>query len=476
MAPSTRGNRVAKRQAPLRAFIKVTKSTQPQLSAKARACERLITPLVEVPQPHKKLPKRKRPVVEDDDEPEAENLCPGTASGKKAKLFQQSSSTSQKSEEDAIDVDISTPLKFAGLSLTGKCSGHASNQPELPPVLQDLKSLHRSFLKAFTIHVAHNGPTAPADLASFLGTITRIWKKDTVSREDIQRMLAIYEIGSEPDVTSQTLRFKNSPFKLNLAGLGNNVRYHLEFCGSQVLGQHSYEEQKLQDLYETELEKSFTGQQGKANSWLSDDISLLPRLEIQMGVQTQVRREKASLARSHILGTHASNKTVSTVQTATQNIEKPEAETVTSSEALKARTLSLFDRVKAKQLANSSKTAPTTESILRSRAIGRVDDVVDILRMKQQQKLGATLGSSLYENPSQARSKISFGMNQVIHDIRSSLSVPIAEEEIHMCIKILANDVPGTWLTTFSVGKVQTVILDGSGMSGFETKRILSGK
>lgn len=393
----------------------------------------------------------------------------------KAKLFPSSSTKSQKYEDDSLDADISTPLKFAGLSLTGKYSNNASNQQELPEMLQDLKSLHQSFLKAFTIHVAHNGPSAPADLTSFLGTITRIWKKHTVSREDIQRMLAIYEIGSGCDVTSETLKFKNCPFKLNLVGLGNNVRYNLEFCGSQLLEQSLYEEQKLQELYEMELEKSFTGQQDKANSWLSNDSSLLPRLEIEMGVQTQVRRQKASLARSHVLGRNANREAPSTAQIITQNVDQPEREDITPSQALKARTLSLFDRVKAKQLASSSKSLPTTESILRSRAIGRIDDVVDILRMKQQQKLGASLGSSLYDNPTQARSKISFGMNQVVHDIRSSLSVPIAEEEIQMCIKILANDVPGSWLTTFSMGKVQTVILNGAGMSGFETKRMLSG-
>lgn len=328
-----------------------------------------------------------------------------------------------------------------------------------------MKSLHKSFLKAFTIHIAHNGPTAPADLTSLLGTVTRIWKKHTISREDIQRMLAIYEMGSDFQATSKTLKFRNSPFKLNMAGLGNTVRYHVEFCGSQNLGQLSYEEQKLQDLYELQLEKSFTNQHGKTATWLSDDSSLLPRLEFEMGVQTQIRKEKASSARNHILGSPANHKTLAIPQNGPQGAGQSGSEELSRPQALKARTLSLFDRVKAKQLANSCKEAPTSESILRSRAIGRIDDVVDILRMKQQQKLGAS---------SQARSKISFGLNQIIHDIKSSLSVPIAEEEIHMCITILAKDVPGTWLTTFTMGKVQTVILNGSGMSGLETKRMLS--
>lgn len=87
MAPSTRGSRVAKRQAPLRAFTKVTKSTQPQLSAKARACEEFITPLVEIPQPHKQLSKRKRSAVEDDSEIEPENASSTAAGGKKVYLL-----------------------------------------------------------------------------------------------------------------------------------------------------------------------------------------------------------------------------------------------------------------------------------------------------------------------------------------------------------------------------------------------------
>lgn len=338
-----------------------------------------------------------------------------------------------------------------------------------------MKSLHKSFLKAFTIHFAHNGQSTPADLSSLLSTVTRLWKKHTVSREDIQRMLAIYEIGSNSQVTSKTLKFKNSPFKLNVAGLGDTIRYHVEYRGTQNLGQSSYEEQKLQDLYEQRLEEAFITERGKLNSWLNDDTSLLPRLEFEMGIQTQVRREKASLARSHILGLPAGNQSRATSQVSAQKTAQAKSEEDSPSRALKARTLSLFDRVRAKQLANSTASGPTTESIVRSRAIGRLDDVVDILRMKQQQKLGATLGSSLYCSPGKTRSKVSFGMNQVIQDIKSSLSVPISDDEIRMCISILSKDVPGTWLTTFSMGSVQTIILNGLGMSGIETKRMLSG-
>jgi len=285
-------------------------------------------------------------------------------------------------------------------------------------------------------------------------------------------MLAIYEIGSNSKAVPKTMKFRNSPFKLNMAGLGDNVRYHIEYCGTQSLNQ-SYDEQKLQELYENQLEEAFMAQQGKLNSWLSDEVSLLPRLEFEMGIQTQVRREKASLARKHILGVPAGKRGLATAQAAAEQAGQVSSEESSPTQALKARTLSLFDRVRAKQLANSNTGGPTSESIIRSRAIGRIDDVVGILRMKQQQKQGSALGASL-GSPGKARSKVSFGMNQVIHDIKSSLSVPIAEEEIRMCINILAKDVPGGWLTTFSMGSVKTIILNGPGMSGIEIKRMLA--
>ncbi|KEF62441.1 uncharacterized protein A1O9_00413 [Exophiala aquamarina CBS 119918] len=470
MAPSTRAARVSKRQTPLRAFTKVSKATSQRIT-KALACEAFISPIVEVLPPTKNDAKRKRSLVGHDNETESEKPFLDVKT-KKAKISLPSPPCSQSGEEILIDTEFSTPIHFAELSLSGKPTSNASPPQELPLVLQDLKSLHKSFLKAFTIHVAHNGPSAPADLCSLLSIVTRIWKKHAASREDIQRMLAIYEIGASTKVTSKTLKFRNSPFKLNMAGLGDNLRYHIEFCGTQLSSQSSYEEQKLQELYEQQLLDAFSAQKGQKTSWLCDEISLLPRLEFQMGVQTQLRREKASVARKHILGIAPANQRLAKPQPSVRETDQARSEENTHSQALKARTLSLFDRVRAKQLANSIASGPTPESILRSRAIGRIDDVVDILRMKQQQKLGSTLGSSL-ASPGKARSRVSFGMNQVIHDIKSSLSVPIADEEIRMSINILANDVAGGWLTTFNMGSVQTVILNGSGMSGFEIKRRL---
>ena len=277
-------------------------------------------------------------------------------------------------------------------------------------------------------------------------------------------MLALYEMDDVKVPKSGLLKHEKGPFRLNMSGASNSIRYTIEFLGlGHSLGRpDSYDENKLQSFYESEVEMVFISQRNSQARWLDDNISAIPCLGFELGVQTQIRRGKASAARDHILGP-SPNAAMDRSKSATvQTKRKDEIEVEKTPQALKSRTLSLFDRVRAKQLASSSVTGPTPESILRCRAIGRINEVVDILRMKQQQRLGS--------------GKVSFSMGQVVYVVKSSLSVPIADDEIQMCVEILANDVPGGWLTRFNMGSVQTVILTGAGMGGAEVKRILNHK
>lgn len=86
MAPSTRGARVDKRQAPLRAFTKVSKATKVQITAKTLACEDFVGSLVEVLPSRKNDAKRKRSLVENDNEAESEKPSLPVAKAKKVCL------------------------------------------------------------------------------------------------------------------------------------------------------------------------------------------------------------------------------------------------------------------------------------------------------------------------------------------------------------------------------------------------------
>jgi hypothetical protein len=193
-----------------------------------------------------------------------------------------------------------------------------------------------------------------------------------------------------------------------------------------------------------------------------------------IGAQTLARKEKATTRRIEILGLATKN-TVHRIQGNPQKHNTQPEPLVTPS--VKARTLSLFDRVKQKQLANGSNTKPTAESVVRHHAIGRLAEVVEILRMKQQQKRSSSFISAVHVSPSKIKTRVSFSLTQLVTEIRNSVAVPIGEDEARMCLKILADEVPGSWIALVEVGlepnKVTSVVLNGDGMSGLEAQRRL---
>lgn len=295
-----------------------------------------------------------------------------------------------------------------------------------------------------------------------------------MTQDHLQRMLSLYEISTGAEITPVLLQHSKGPFKLIQTGLGDSVRLTIEYteCNQQGTSHCAvFQESTLQKEYEAKVRAIWDLQQDRSNSFIYENGPQFPRLAFEIGNQTQTRREKTSAARAEILGLSSSGERRTTKALAqSPQIVATEAKTP---QALKARTLSLFDRVRAKQLANSGALAPSPEAILRRRAIGHIHEVVEILRMKQQQKQGSMFASSVHSSPGKVRGKVSFSMNQMVYHVKSSLSVPIGEDEIRMCISILSKDLPGTWLTLYDMGNVQTIILNGPGMSGIEVQRIL---
>jgi hypothetical protein len=144
---------------------------------------------------------------------------------------------------------------------------------------------------------------------------------------------------------------------------------------------------------------------------------------------------------------------------------------------LKSRTLSLFERVKAKQLANAAKGAVTPQSILRQHAVGRISEVVEILRMKQQQKQSTRSQSANDESSSKVKvNKVAFGFAQIVQEIKNSVSIPIQDDEAKMCLELLSKDVEGSWCTMFELGSVKSLVLHGTARSGLEIQKELEVK
>ncbi|KAI1609340.1 hypothetical protein EDD37DRAFT_163616 [Exophiala viscosa] len=465
MAPSVRGtsSRVSKRQTEVQNYAKVSKSAKSRAQLKTAVKELELVEATKKKETPRSSSKRKRSDVHDDSETEPESPRVTAIGLKKAKVQLATPPESEREEEDPIDIDQS--IDFRQLSLGSK-TARRNSVSDLPETLRDLVSLHSSFLRAFSLQLVHNGNSSTAELNSLMSSVTRLWKKHTVTKEDIQRMLAIYELGSPSDhALGQSLKHKASPFKMNLAG-GNALRYSVEYVAPKA-----YDEKKFQKQYEVEVEAVFISQRKNPLSWLHNDIRLFPRLEISIGQQTQARKYKASAARAEILGLSSQAQSRPASQFPANADQANKAADVHTPQVVKDRTLSLLDRVRAKGLAAS--TAPDSFTVLRRRAIGRISEVVEILRMKQQRKLGSSFHSSIHSSPSKVRGRVSFSLNQLVNEIKGSLPVPMGDTEIRKCFEILANDVPGMWLSIHTVGILQSVVLNGQGLSGMEVKKIL---
>ena len=96
--------------------------------------------------------------------------------------------------------------------------------------------MHEALVKAFSFHRAHNGPTAPAELNELMSSITRLHKQRSVGKEDVQRMLAIYEVEDKSAIPAKaSLVCTQSPFKLITSGVGSNRRNFVEYIGTSTL-------------------------------------------------------------------------------------------------------------------------------------------------------------------------------------------------------------------------------------------------
>ncbi|KAJ9625371.1 uncharacterized protein PV06_07603 [Exophiala oligosperma] len=467
MAPSSRNShRVSKRQT-LQNYTKISKSTRSKTQLEAVVKEVSLGQVVSQKKVVKSSSKRKREFDESDTEADSLPRVAATTT-KKTKL--QLATPPESEREDSIDVDPC--IDFCQLSLNPRCAARQHGNDDLPPVLRDFVSMHDAFLRAFSLHRVHNGRSAPADLGSLLTSVTRLWKKRAVTQDDIQRMLAIYELDASSDVISgQLLRHQDSPFRLNLNG-SDVLRYSVEY----VQPNQEYDEKNLQQSYEVEIEAVAISQRQNLSGLLSKDGHALPRLEFSVGLQTQARKAKASAARREILGlsTQAQNRPGS--QFSSHASSSSGGNDLQTPQVVKDRTLSLLDRVRAKALANSSAAPPSPEAILRRRAIGRIGEVVDILRLKQQQKLGSRFDSSVHSSPGKVRGKVSFSLKQLVGDIKGSMAIPMADSEVRKCFEVLAQELPGMWLSIHTVGILQSVVLNGPGPSGTEAKRVLEEK
>ena len=387
MAPS----RVIKRQSNLRFFGKVSKTASNAAAVYVKSTQKTIGKVIDLP------------LVEIENE---EKLRP-TIVGKR-KRDTDDDGKNGPGEEGAINNLPSTKKS----RLTSKV--HDS--------LDDLAEIHKHFLTAFSIHCAHNGTSTPAELGAIQQSVTRLWKKRMVTTEDLQRMLAVYEIEATETVTQREVNHNKAPFKLVILGVGSNACNTVQYAVSTQLD----EKQEVHVLWRCHSTPQL-------NTY--HDLPSIPLLSFHpRDPNTTTPTQSHSPSRAHPEQDLPLNVPSQEPDVSCLTITRRTAIPVPTPSALKARTLSLFDRVKAKQTLLASTSTPTVQQVLRKHAIGRIAEVVEILRMRQQQSSAGRNGG-----------RVSFSSKQIMEIIKQSMSVPIGDEEVRACLDMLSRDVPGGW-------------------------------
>jgi DNA replication factor Cdt1 C-terminal domain len=343
-----------------------------------------------------------------------------------------------------------------------------------------LITLHRFFLKAICIHHAHNGPHAPAELGRLLEIVTRLWKERLVTQADIQKMLAIYEINAYAgDGGTKEIPQSLSPFKLVVAGSYISVEYIGD--RKEMMGPLStpFDEKDLHDSYRChvyDLDSAWTRQRLDHLSFFEEDsLENFAKLQCDIGTQTAARKACVSQQRAEILALSTAaqfrEKTISTAMG-----DENDGDLSHGRPVLQNRKQNLLDRIQAKQLASRANAKPTPPHILRQHALGRIKEVVEVLRMMQHQQKGETKSKLRDETSNEFRSdrgagRVSFSLTQLRSNIQSSASVPISNEEVTMCLKMLSEELDGTWVRTVKsrgTSNAAFVVVEGQGMSGRE--------
>ena len=328
---------------------------------------------------------------------------------------------------------------------------------ELPSELEDLIDLYASFLTALSLHYAHHGSLAPVDLRELCPSIARTWRKRAVSVEDIQRILAIAQQDPPPGVRSLSL-FDYGHGKICLEVLD---------CAVHGIHRRLVNNEALNDTFFLNLElqwKSYTANASSPHS-VASFISTLQLLPI--GICTSLSKLTPLLAKGQRrledlkAGAIRAQKSSSLATTLARDRSSKQSQLASS------RSGSLLDRIRAKELVQSTLPPPPSAAMLeRKSSLHRLEEVVPVLELLTSGTISRIQQSTRpLDNPQLQTQTQSFTMPTLVQNLQMSLRNPISKDDAIRCIRLLADIVP-EWVGVREVGKCIGVTVRRDGAIG----------
>ncbi|KAG4033959.1 hypothetical protein MFRU_004g04540 [Monilinia fructicola] len=311
----------------------------------------------------------------------------------------------------------------------------------LPGELIDIINLHAALLTTLTLHCAHNGSNAPADLRNLCPDVSRAWGKRKVVLDDIRQTLGILNFHINTCAEGERLS------KITLSDYGSG-----KTCVEIEPGNGDGKGNNLRPIDEEKLNEIFT--QGLITQWESKNkdttvetfIKELPSEAIApcsslskvapLLAKGQRRLEdmKAGIvAKKDLRRTKSSPALIQAATTISTSAEKKPT---------------LLERLRAKQLRQSLlPQAPSPAQVARKAALSRMEEVVKVL-------------SILSTSGSAGQQRISFTMPTLIGKLKDSFRTPISKDEALTVVKLLAGEIAPEWVQLAKMGKMEAVVFD----------------
>ncbi|KAL4810382.1 hypothetical protein BDV18DRAFT_130884 [Aspergillus unguis] len=312
-----------------------------------------------------------------------------------------------------------------------------------PACVEELVRLHSAFLKALTIHAAHRGIAAPADLREFLPSVERIWKKRKVVVKDLQRLLWIWKRGGSAEGTV---------FRLANHGLGRvcleRVTGRAEGLGDEAELQRRFEDAVdalWEKFSEEEKDVDFLGTVGLQPI----EESLTPFTAFKKG-QQRLQDLKGGVIKVKMGALLAEASEEENLKTSPATVR----------DATTSRRQDLLERIKSKTLRQAKlPPPPSKEALLRRAAAGRVEEVAGVLALLRP---AGYVGSGPLARMAVQRTP--FCLETIVRNVQDSTRNPISEKEVEACLEILSReDVAGHWVSIVPVNKLKSVVLRSCG-------------
>jgi hypothetical protein len=318
---------------------------------------------------------------------------------------------------------------------------------ELPEEINDLINLHSSFLTALSLHCAHNGSFAPADLRMLRPSIERTWKKRRISTVDIQRVLGI--LGSNVTATPQNTT--SCPILLSDYGSGNICVEFSESSPNTRFCRQPVDVEKLNDQFQSNIQHFW---QRQSSSDIPAFITTLPLAPIS--VCASLLKISPLLAKGRRRLTDLKDGATRAQLSAASPLKTTSLTASASPKGIQSRSCSLLQRIQAKQLHQSTlPLPPSPETLARRNALQRLDEVIPVLEILTTSGSRSSHNGAIEEASGNTVS--SFTMPTVVQHLQMSLRNPISREEAERCVGLLADEIAPGWVGIREVGRLKGV-------------------